>query len=296
MKWKKKICTGYLTGLAMGLSVLLSACSHDDEGLQMPTTLYAQPADTLLAQLAEKYPEARYAERMERASRLTTLRGKNIAYVGASFVNLPEADVAKLILCNALGCSITTYGYGGYGYATGKNLLAYVKMMRKHAAYVLWGTTNDYFQQVPPGTASDDLAAGAGQTACSGFNAALHSLQKRYPGVPIWSFTSLKTFQHPDGYDRNSDYTNGIGYHFYDYVDAQMDCCRKAGVPCLNLWDWQQFDTGNWSSFYFSDAVHMNRDAYFLIGLKQLEWICEQLTGETAGGQEENLTENSSSK
>lgn len=236
--------------------------------------------EAVLKNLLHKYSDVEYNKVMADARKVDYFKGKSVAYLGASLVNLPECSMARFIVEKGLGCSITHYGHGGYGYAAKNNLQGYARNMGKHDVYIIWGTTNDYSLDVPIGSPTDYTEADGFDesklnTACGGMNYAIAQARRINPDALILGYTTVKMFNgvRLDGSMRSSTYTNGAGYHFYDYVDAQLACFERANIPCLNVWDWEFFNHSNWTDFYMKDGTHMQKSGYFFLALEHLKFL-----------------------
>ena len=268
----------------------LTACHNDlDEFEYNP--LPNQPSvdsvqiknESVLKELLAKYPDTEYNQVMNEARTVDYFKGKTIGYLGASLVNLPECGLARYIVEKAFGCSVKYYGHGGYGYAAKNNLQGYARDMGKHDVYVIWGTTNDYSLDVPVGsptdyTEEDGYDESKLNTACGGMNYAIAQARRINPDALILGYSTVKMFNgiRLDGSMRSSTHTNGAGYHFFDYVDAQLACFKRAGIPCLNVWDWEYFTHGNWSDFYMKDGTHMKHSGYFFLAMQHVKFLTSE--------------------
>ena len=276
--------------LSCGMSMLLVSCDDDNDGYIAPDVPEMSEVvvkeDTIISQLVEKYPDTEYDKLLAEAATVVNYRGKSIGYLGASLVNLPECNVAKRLVGKALGCKVTSYGHGGYGYAAEHNLQPYARYIGNHDIYVIWGTTNDYFLDVPVGdpkdfTAEDGYNSAKLNTVCGGMNYAIAEIRKSHPDALILAYTTTKVFNLDvlDGSVRPDKHVNKVGKHFYDYVDAQLAVCKRAGIPCLNVWDWDGFRHRNWQEFYMRDGVHLQHSGYFMLGMEHLKFLIDIAQG-----------------
>ena len=281
---KMNILCSFILGL--GLSMLMVSCDDEKDNLVNPPLPVVPEEltkeDSIINQLVEKYPDTEFNKLMAEAKTVDKYRGKSIGYLGASLVNLPECNVGKRLIWQALGCTVTSYGHGGYGYAAKHNLQPYAKYIGDHDIYVIWGTTNDYFLNVPVGspkdfTAEDGYDPAKLKTVCGGMNYAIAEIRKSHPKALILAYTTTKVFNLDvlDGSVRPDKHVNNVGKHFYDYVDAQLAVCKRAGIPCLNVWDWNGFRHKNWQEFYMRDGVHLQHSGYFMLGMQHLRFLMD---------------------
>ena len=286
--------------LLMALTGLVSCDQEWDDSADSTVLPHSSTTETtderekVLQELLAKYPNTAYAELMAEAAKVTYYRGKSVAYFGASLVNLPECALARYVVEKALGCHITNYGHGGYGYAAPNNLQGYARNMGQHDIYIFWGTTNDYSLNVPVGqptdyTEEDGYDVTKLKTACGGMNYAIAQARRINPDALLLGYSTVKMFNgvRLDGSLRTSKHTNKVGAHFYDYVDAQLACFKRADIPCLNVWDWDFFTHGNWSEYYMADGTHMQHGGYFFLSMQHLKFLIKMAKDDHVTGIED---------
>ena len=265
----------------------LVSCSgdwHDERVVSSPPVISnavkAEKNERILISLAEQYPNSDYDAIMKEAAKVHCYSGKSLAYLGASLVNLPECDLARYMVEKAFGCEVTAYGHGGYGYASSQNLQDYARNMNQHDVYIIWGTTNDYSLDVSVGgssdyTEEDGYDESKLNTACGGMNYVIVQARRINPKAIVLGYSTVKIFNglRLDGSMRNSAHTNLAGYHFFDYVDAQLACFERQNVPCLNVWDWEYFTHSNWTDHYQEDGTHLLYSGYFFLAMEHIKFL-----------------------
>lgn len=282
--------------LLLGSLPFLFSCTENGEN-EMATPPFPNtpgitkaPGDSMLDSLESRYPHAGYAAVKERALKYS-LKDKTVAYFGASNINNADSYVMKRMLQMALGCDVVTYGYGGYSFGDSYNTLrTYADSIGIHDIYIIWCTTNDYFRNVPLGEISDYTAADSYdpknmETAYGGLNYILKKIKETNPEALILGMTCPKFFNaiRTDGMLIDSQKTNEIGNSFHQYVEASMDCFNQFGIPYLDQWPLDCFTPGNWQEYYMSDGVHLNKNGYFILGVKELSFILDNLNENTTG-------------
>lgn len=278
------------------LCALLSCTESGTSGAEEPTVHPSTPMipevteDSLLDSLEARYPQAGYAAVKERAKKFS-LQGKSVAYFGASNINNKDSDVMKRMLQQNLGCSVVTYGHGGYSFGDNYNTLrSYADTIGEHDIYIVWCTTNDYFRNVQLGSVSDFTEADNfdlrnAETTFGGLNYILRKIRLRNPNALILGMTCPKFFNatRTDGMLIDSPNTNEIGFSFHRYVEASMECFRLFDIPYLDQWPLECFTQKNWQEFYMPDGVHLNQNGYFILGVIELSFILDQLNKHLTG-------------
>ena len=206
--------------------------------------------------------------------------GKSIAVFGGSLSVNKESDVAKQLWADLLNAKVTTYGVGGAGFASsrGYSLQKQVDTAGVYDVYVLWASTNDFVGNEECGswkdyTEFDGYDESRLDTQCGGINYCIRKLREKNPEAEIYFFTSLRFFRRDSGYNPFSTDVNGAGETFYDFVQAQIECCKYHGVSVLDQFSLQGVDIHNCSRFYLDDKLHMNEDGYRKIAPLQVAFL-----------------------
>ena len=206
--------------------------------------------------------------------------GKSIAVFGGSLSVHKESDVAKQIWADLLGAEVTTYGVGGAGFSSeqGYTIQKQVEEAGIYDIYILWASTNDYKNDREAGTwrdytSYDGFDESKRATQCGGINYCIKTILDRNPDAKILFFTSLRFFREDSGHNPFSEVPNRTGQTFYEYVQAQMDCCAFHGVPVLDQFSVQGVNEYNYERYYLKDRLHMNEEGYRRIGPVQAAFI-----------------------
>lgn len=272
--------------------LVFTACKEEELKEELPYKgVYLNTGNEDLNEYQALYGLSDYPAVVQRCQKIN-LQGKSIAYFGGSLATLPEADVAKNVVAQNLGYpTIVSYGHGGYGFSsTMGSIQDYAEHATKHDIYILWCSTNDYTGSAPLGeptdyTEDDSYDESKRNTQCGGINYCIRCLRKKNPNALIIGFTSLKFYgknkTEDEGYTENILRTNGLGYSFINYVDKQIECFQLNGIPYLDQWHLNLFTENNYTQFYKEDGYHMEKEGYFLVGVKQLEFIAKHLNNPT---------------
>ena len=206
--------------------------------------------------------------------------GKSIAVFGGSLSVNKESDVAKQLWADLLNAKVTTYGVGGAGFASsrGYSIQKQVDTAGVYDVYVLWASTNDFMGGEECGswldyTGQDGYDESRLDTQCGGINYCIRKLREKNPEAEIYFFTSLRFFRRESGYNPFSTDVNEAGESFYDFVQAQIECCHYHGVPVLDQFSLQGVDIHNCNSFYLEDKLHMNEAGYRKIAPMQVAFL-----------------------
>lgn len=82
-------------------------------------------------------------------------------------------------------------------------------------------------------------------------------------------FTSLRKFT---GYGYQTGAENTSKNYLFQFVDVQMACCKKWGIPYLDQFYETPFNISNYTDYY-NDYVHPNELGYDLIKENQALFI-----------------------
>ena len=148
--------------------------------------------------------------------------------------------------------------------------------------YVLWASTNDFAGNEECGSwldysGQDGYDESRLDTQCGGINYCIRKLREKNPEAEIYFFTSLRFFSRESGYNPYSTDVNDAAYSFYDFVQAQIECCRYHGVPVLDQFSLQGMDIHNCAHFYLDDKLHMNEAGYRKIAPMQVAFLANGL-------------------
>ncbi|MCD8303083.1 MAG: SGNH/GDSL hydrolase family protein [Prevotellaceae bacterium] len=282
-------CRGLVVFMILIFTCTLIACSDDTVDISKNIKTIST-SDVDFSLYARQYPEANYDALAAAADSEYAWAGKSIAIMGGSVASNVEGNVCKKLYIQLLHCSpIVTYGRGGMGYSTAPySMQDFLPLLSKHDIYILWSSTNDYGTGVPVGeptdyTEADTLNEEHAATQCGGINKCIHTIRETFPDALIIGFTSLPFFGEDaarvDGYSLVTTMDNGQGINFAHYVQKQEETFQRAGVPYFDQFECGLFDSDNYSSFYLSDGFHLNKDGYFLVGCKQVEFFLKLIDG-----------------
>jgi lysophospholipase L1-like esterase len=206
--------------------------------------------------------------------------GKSVGVFGGSLSVYAESDNAKNMWRNLLGMTVTNYGVPGAGFSSlqGTSVQQQVDGAGVHDIYILWCSTNDFGGNQQIGTYNDYTTADSYDnnklvTQCGGINYAIKKLLEKNPLAEIYLFTSLKFFYSESGYNPFSIVTNTAGYTFKQYVDAQLECAKRFGIPVLDQFNLQGINEYNYTNYYNVDNLHMNANGYKKIGMVQVDFL-----------------------
>lgn len=208
--------------------------------------------------------------------------GRSIAVFGGSLSVRKESDAAKQIWANELHAVVTSYGVSGAGFALeqGYSIQRQVLDAGVHDIYVLWASTNDYTHDRAIGSPQDYSVYDAYDqsklnTQCGGINFCIKTLQEKNPNAEIYFFTSLRFFSSSAGHNPFSTETNGAGFRFADYVQAQKECCLRLGIPLFDQFECFGVNQYNFTNFYKKDALHLKTEGYLRLGPLQALFLAD---------------------
>jgi len=212
--------------------------------------------------------------------------GKTLAVFGGSFSVYKESDVAKNYWAEKLNLKIVNYGKGGAGFSNltqAHNIQHEVDMAcaadkPQYDIYLLWASTNDFSKANKQIGTPDDYTAADGydttklQTQCGGINYCIKKIYEKNPKAKILFFTSIKCFRKPN-IGTNPFYNGSHGLN--RFVEAQIACCKRWGIPYLNQFLEAPFNEYNFTSYVKKDRLHLNEDGYKAIMNMQTIFIAE---------------------
>ena len=210
--------------------------------------------------------------------------GKSIAVFGGSLSVYKESDAAKQLWADLLNAQVSSYGVPGAGFSKSKgySLQRQVDTAGVYDVYVLWASTNDFTGNRECGswmdyTQQDGFDESRLDTQCGGINYCIKKLREKNPEAEIYFFTSLRFFSRESGYNPYTTDVNDTGESFYNYVEAQISCCRYHGVPVLDQFSLQNVDIHNYTLYYREDGLHLNEAGYRKIAPIQAAFLANGL-------------------
>ncbi len=199
--------------------------------------------------------------------------GKTIAVFGGSVSVIPASESAKNMWKERLDVSITNYGVPGAGFSSlqGKSLQQQVDEAGVFDIYILWASTNDYFNKRENGSYTDYSEADGFDktkltTQAGGINYCIKKIYEINPNATIYFFTSSKAFSDRGGYDP-FDPTGMVAY-----VEMQKKICAVNGIPYLDQFTLGGYNIHN-SAQYYQDPIHMNSAGYQKLGALQVSFL-----------------------
>lgn len=270
----------------VGLFVLFSLvnCSEESDSIN-PCIKVFQPQDTDFRAYADSHPDSDYYTLFTDAEG-ANWAGKSIAILGGSLASLDESNVTKKLYYQILHCSpITTYGHGGWGFATKNGSIQDILQdLQYHDIYILWCSTNDYGTGIPCGeptdfSETDGLDFTKTSTQCGGINLTIKTIREINPNALIIGFTSLRFFgknaSREDGYLEDTTKNNGQGITFHEYVAKQIETFELAKIPYYDQYHCGLFTVDNYGDYYQEDGFHLTENGYFLLGCKQVQFFID---------------------
>lgn len=208
--------------------------------------------------------------------------GKSIAVFGGSFSVTKESNIAKNYWVEKLNLKLTNYGVGGAGFSNltkTQNIqyqvdIACAEDKPCYDIYLLWASTNDFVKANAYIGSAEDFTEVDGydstklKTQCGGINYCIKKIYEKNPKAKILFLTSIRCFKRPNS-GTNPFYkgTNGLNA----FVNAQINCCERWGIPYLNQFLEVPFNEYNYKSFIKEDNLHLNEEGYNFI--KNLQTI-----------------------
>ena len=199
--------------------------------------------------------------------------GKSVAVFGGSVSVIPPSGAAKDMWKERLGMTITNYGVPGAGFSSlqGKSLQQQVDEAGVFDIYILWASTNDFFNDRENGsytdyTEFDGYDPEKLKTQAGGINYCIKKIYELNPNATIYFFTSSKAFHKRGGYDPFDP--TGMAR----YVDIQKQICELHGIPYLDQFTLGGYNTYNQAIFY-RDPIHMNEAGYKKLGALQVAFL-----------------------
>ena len=110
------------------------------------------------------------------------------------------------------------------------------------------------------------------QTQCGGINYCIKKIYEKSPKAKILFFTSIKCFRKPN-VGTNPYYKGSHGLN--RFVEAQIACCKRWGIPYLDQFTEAPFNEYNFSSYVKKDRLHLNTEGYKAIMNMQATFIAE---------------------
>lgn len=199
--------------------------------------------------------------------------GKSVAVFGGSVSVIPPSEAAKDMWKERLGMTITNYGVPGAGFSSlqGKSLQQQVDEAGVFDIYILWASTNDFFNDRENGsytdyTEFDRYDPEKLKTQAGGINYCIKKIYELNPNATIYFFTSSKAFHKRGGYDPFDP--TGMAR----YVDIQKQICELHGIPYLDQFTLGGYNTYN-QGLYYRDPIHMNEAGYKKLGVLQVAFL-----------------------
>lgn len=185
---------------------------------------------------------------------------KYIAFLGDSitcgyYSDLIYTDVA----CNSLNSYKLIYGISGSTISDNSDGFVdrYNKISTKADCIVVYGGSNDYYNNVSLGTSDSnnkETFYGALNILCSG-------LKSSYPNAKIIFMTPL-----PGCFcGKYNSGNNDAGASIYDYVNATKSVCSKHGFYVLNTFSDTVITNNNYED-YTVDGLHPNENGHQILG------------------------------
>lgn len=201
--------------------------------------------------------------------------GQKAAVFGGSFSCIKESEAAKQVWRDKLNLDVTTYGVGGMGFSilTGKDSIPSqvnkALEKEKYDIYILWASTNDFGKNCEIGTYRDwtkydNFDDKKLETQCGGINYCIQEILKANPEARIYFFTTLSNDFWKER--SNDPFYKGEDKSIYDYVKAQMECCKYWGVPCFNMYEATPINYVTSSIYVQKDGLHLTEACYKKMG------------------------------
>lgn len=179
---------------------------------------------------------------------------------GGSISSYPGSELGREVWQNELGITVESNGIGGAGFSTvtgENNICNQLSNAQKYDVYILWASTNDVAYTELAGIKSEDAATQAG-----GIKQAVRIIKSKNKNALILFFTSLPRF------DLYYDKTNL-------FVKEQIALCESLGIPYWEQNKYANFTKDNYTTYYVSDNVHLNRTGYSYIAKMQVDFMRE---------------------
>ena len=210
--------------------------------------------------------------------------GKSIAVFGGSFSIHKESDIAKNYWVEMLHLKLTNYGKGGAGFSNltqAHNIqheidLACAPEKPQYDIYSLWASTNDFTKANSHIGTPDDYTEADGfdttklKTQCGGINYCIRKIYQKNPKAKILFLTSTKCFRRPNS-GTNPFYKGTYGMN--SFVEAQIACCNRWGIPYLNQFLDAPFNEYNKAVYIKKDNLHLTEDGYRALMNMQASFI-----------------------
>lgn len=213
--------------------------------------------------------------------------GKKIAVFGGSFASSQSGYFTESALSKwreKLGLQIDNYAVGGAGFTpsasstiTSQVDTACAPAKDPYDIYLLWGSGNDFSAQVPVGTQGDYTSAdnfdeSKLNTQAGGINYCIKKILTKAPTAKICFLTSLRYLNQERGWN---PYFEGSGIPMVDYVDGQIACCVRWGIPFLDQFREISWNPYNAEEMTSQDGVHPSAEGYEYIANRQIDFLAK---------------------
>jgi hypothetical protein len=201
--------------------------------------------------------------------------GNTMAVFGGSVSN--NASVCREYWAEKLNLKITNFAVPNYGFAKPGYLIRdivddVIENNPPFDIYLFWCSTNDLryrIGEVDDYSSADGFDINNLNTQAGGINYCFYKILKTYPNAKIMLFTSLRSFSEI-GYQTEAEDTSKK--YLFQFVDIQIACCKKWGIPYLDQFYETPFNISNYTGYY-KDDVHPNMSGYNLIKERQALFI-----------------------
>lgn len=201
--------------------------------------------------------------------------GNTLAVFGGSVSK--SASVCRDYWAEKLNLKITNFAVANYGFAKPNYLIRdivdnVIENYPPFDIYLFWCSTNDMSYEIG---SEDDYSPADGfdidklKTQAGGINYCFNKILQSNPKAKIMLFTSLRSFS-KFGYQTEAEDVSKN--YLFQFVDIQIACCKKWGIPYLDQFYETPFNISNYTDYY-KDNVHPNVSGYNLIKERQALFI-----------------------
>lgn len=206
--------------------------------------------------------------------------GKKVAIFGGSFASNYYASEGLKKWQSRLALEITNYAVGGAGFTSLASSLINTQVdaacadgVAPYDIYILWASGNDFSAQATIGNQNDYTSEDNYtnlDTQSGGINYCVKKILEKAPTAKIAIFTSLRYLSQNAGWN---PFYNGSGNGMKAYVDGQIACANRWGIPVLNQFLEFPMNPYNSAQFVVSDGTHLNPTAYEYIANRQIDFL-----------------------